>query len=106
MDAKKEKYLKDSKDRLLKIAIKKIQTTMIGALSAFEEKFRSTIERSPEFRELYNEARQRILDNGNHQIRNLETELEQYTVEWNRYQYILPVKPLGGIYGSRGSENK
>jgi L-lactate utilization protein LutB len=100
---KQERYQKDSKDRLLKIAIKKIQTTMIGALSAFEEKFRKELERNPDFRELYNEARQRILDNGNHQIRNLETELEQYTVEWNRYQYILPVKPLGGFNESRRS---
>jgi len=99
----KELYKEDSKKRLTKIAIKKIQTTMIGALSALEEKFSDYLENDHEFRLIYNEVRQRILDNGNHQIRNLEKELEQYAVEWLRYQYTLPVKPLGGSYGPRGS---
>ena len=37
--AREQKYKTDSKDRLSKIMRKKIQTTMIGALSSIEENF-------------------------------------------------------------------
>jgi hypothetical protein len=37
--ARELKYKVDSKDRLAKILKKKIQTTMIGALSTIEENF-------------------------------------------------------------------
>ena len=38
-DTRKAKYKLDSKERLSKILKKKIQTTMIGALSSIEENF-------------------------------------------------------------------
>ena len=44
-----------------------------------------------EMRERYEEIRSEILDKGNHQIRNLETELSQYDITWLRYQLSLPV---------------
>ena len=38
-DARDTKYRSDSKDRLSKILRKKVETTMIGALSSVEEHF-------------------------------------------------------------------
>ena len=94
----KAKYKVDSKERLKKIASKKIQTTMIGALDSIEKHLGFLWEEDEEgkcnagLRETYEIVRQEILDRGNDQIRNLSTELEQYDVEWLRYQLKLQVK--------------
>ena len=40
---------------------------------------------------LFDEARAEILDRGNSQIRNLETEVSQYDISWKRYHVTLPV---------------
>lgn len=93
------KYKADSKDRLSKILKKKIQTTMIGALSAIEENFgflwnSSGNAASPEqekMKALYNKMRSEILDKGNNQARNIDAELAQYDVEWLRYSIKMPV---------------
>ena len=92
-----DKYKDESKKRLKKIAAKKIQTTMIGALDIIEKRFgflwdSDEFEDSAELKSIYNKARQEILDKGNNQIRNLETELDQYEIEWLRYNLSLPVK--------------
>ena len=95
----KQKYKHDSKDRLKKIASKKIQTTMIGALDSIEKHLGFLWEEDAEgkcndsLREIYDIVRQEILDRGNDQIRNLQTELDQYDIEWLRYQLKLQVKP-------------
>lgn len=95
----KEKYKTDSKERLKKIAAKKIQTTMIGALDSIEKHLGFLWEEDENgdsnsaLREVYEIVRQEILDRGNDQIRNLITELDQYEVTWLRYQLKLKVKP-------------
>jgi hypothetical protein len=95
----KAKYRADSKERLKKIAAKKIQTTMIGALDSIEKHLGFLWEEDEEgkcnagLRETYDLVRQEILDRGNDQIRNLMTELDQYDIEWLRYQLKLQVKP-------------
>tara|TARA_R100000995_G_C3456368_1_gene110789 strand:+ start:123 stop:527 length:405 start_codon:yes stop_codon:yes gene_type:complete len=108
---KSEKYKTDksnknkevSKDRLLKISKKKIQTTMIGALSTVEKHFgflwghENPDALTPEqehMKELYDLVRSEILDRGNNQGRNLETEFMNYDINWLRYQITLPLKPL------------
>lgn len=96
----KKKYKLSSRDRLAKIITTKIRTTMIGALETVEKTFGFLWDQSPEMRELYEKARNEILDRGNNQIRNITTELEQYDIEWLRYQYTLPVKPLGTMGGN------
>lgn len=96
----KKRYKASSKERLAKIMTTKIKTTMIGALETIEKHFGFLWDQSPEMREVYEKARNEILDRGNNQIRNLNTELEQYEVEWLRYTMILPVKPLGNIGGN------
>ena len=92
-----------SKERLLKISKQKIQTTMIGALSTVEKHFgflwghESSEPLSPEqehLKEIYNEVRSEILDRGNNQARNLETEFAAYDINWLRYKITLPVKTI------------
>jgi hypothetical protein len=89
---KKTRYKKDSKDRLKKIAHKKIQTTMIGALDSVEKHLGFLWEDDNKMRAIYEIVRQEILDRGNDQIRNLDSELEQYDVEWLRYNMVLKVQ--------------
>ena len=98
---KDDRYKELSKDRLVKIAAKKIKTTMIGALSSIEKTFgflwshNSDIDLTEEQRhmkELYENMRSDILDRGNSQIRNLEAELSHYDITWKRYQVTLPIK--------------
>ena len=97
---KVEKYKEASAYRLSKIAKKKIQTTMIGSLSTVEKFFGflwghgNSEELTPEqehMKNLFDEARAEILDRGNSQIRNLETEVAQYDISWKRYHVTLPV---------------
>lgn len=101
-------YREDSKQRLKKIASQKIRTTMIGALSSIEKRFGFLWgldengrdkggEITPEeqqLRDIFDTLRSEVLDLGNNQIRNLETELAQYDVRWNRFHMTLPVKPV------------
>lgn len=100
---KQKKYKEDSKERLKKIASKKINTTMIGALDAIEKNFSflwqpdehgNMSETAIEMRNLYEKTREKILDNGNSQIRNLVAEFEQYEIEWKRFHITLPVKKI------------
>lgn len=93
-----------SRDKLFKTAKKKLQTTMIGALSTIEENFGFLWglsipegERSEEQRkiqELYEDARAKILDRGNTQIRNLESEFINYDITRKKYLINLPVSQL------------
>ena len=103
MNSKDDLYKEKSKDRLAKNCKKKIQTTMIGALSSIEDHLgflwghksdESLSEEQEKMRLVYEELRSEILDKGNTQMRNIDTELTQYDVTWNRYQYQIPVKPL------------
>ena len=89
-----------SNERLLKRARKKIQTTMIGALSSIEKYFgflwahnesRDLTQEEEHAKELYEKMRSEILDRGNNQARNLEAELAQYEVKWLKYNIKLPV---------------
>lgn len=101
-------YKEDSRTRLKKIAAQKIRTTMIGALSIVEKSLgflwgldengrdisNKLTPEEQQLRDRYAEIRSQILDLGNNQIRNLDSELTQYDVKWNRYSMTLPVKPL------------
>lgn len=99
-------YREDSKVRLKKIATQKIRTTMIGALSAVEKKLgflwgldengrdkgTELTKEEQELKSMYDTLRSEILDLGNNQMRNFESELNQYDVKWNRFHMTLPVK--------------
>ena len=97
---REDKYKQDSKDRLAKILRKKIETTMIGALSSVEEHLgflwknedgSQLTEEQTIMRDVYNRIRSEILDKGNNQARNVDAELAQYEVEWLKYSIELPV---------------
>jgi hypothetical protein len=95
-----DKYRQDSKDRLAKIVKKKVETTMIGALSSIEQNFgflwtaedgKLTKEQQIMF-DIYQKVRSEILDKGNSQARNIDAELSQYDVNWLKYSITIPVK--------------
>jgi len=97
------KYKDSSRERLLKVARKKIETTMIGALSSMEknlgflwghEEQRDLTPEEQHVKNIYDQIRSEILDKGNNQIRNLEAELSQYEVTWLRYHMTLPMANL------------
>lgn len=88
----KAKYKAESRERLKKIIAKKIQTTMIGALDSIEKHIGALWEDDELLREKYEIIRQEILDRGNDQIRKLNSEVDQYDVEWLRYHLKLNVK--------------
>ncbi len=97
--SRESKFKLDSKERLSKILKKKIQTTMIGALSSIEENLgflwnSESGELSDDqkiMKDLYQKIRSEILDKGNNQARNIDAELAQYDVEWLRYSIQIPV---------------
>ena len=78
-----DNYNNKSKQRLNKIVETKIRTSFIGALSAFENEF-SDFLADPSIKERWNRVRNKILDNGNGQIRAVRKELEQYNIHWKR----------------------
>lgn len=98
---KEDKYTSDSKDRLSKILKKKVETTMIGALSSIENHFGflwevdidevPTAEKKLMY-ELYQKIREEVLNKGNSQARNIDAELSQYNVNWLKYRNVIPVK--------------
>ena len=97
---REEKYKVDSKERLSKILKKKIETTMIGALSSIEEHFgflwdatqgNTLSEEQTIMKDLFQKVRSEILDKGNNQARNVDAELSQYSVEWLKYSMKIPV---------------
>jgi hypothetical protein len=102
MDKRKDIIEERSKERLKKEVRKKIQTTMIGALSKIEDHFgylwghgEDQITREQEeYKYMFEELRTKILDNGNAQIRNIESEIDTYDVVWNKYHLTLPIRPL------------
>ncbi len=89
-----------SKDRLRKEINKRINTTMIGAIASIEKYFgkmwgfenQDVTPQQERLREVFEELRSEILDKGNAQIRNIESELSSYDVVWNRFHIDLPIK--------------
>ena len=88
-------YKDNSKRRLLNILKKKFDTTNIGSLAAFEEKFgdlwghglamNDLDEDQRYWRDVWMETRSKVLDNGNSNLRAAQNEIAQYTLSWNRY---------------------
>lgn len=99
-NTREDKYKYDSKDRLGKILKKKVETTMIGALSSLEEHFGflwtnengNLTQEQKIMLDIYQKVRSEILDKGNSQARNIDSELSQYEVKWLKYSLNIPVK--------------
>lgn len=98
--AKKEReaFLDASRDRLKSACLKKIDTTMIGALDAIEKELSPLIGDCSNvdqimLKEAFLRARSKILDNGNNQKRAISDEIRHYVVDWQMYTITMPVKP-------------
>ena len=97
--AKEQEQVKrdESKRKLEQNITTKMRTVMIGSLSVFEEIFgvlwghegHSLTDEQQEWFDLWQSAREKILDNGNSQIRAAQQELKQYEVNWTKYRYSL-----------------
>jgi len=106
-DANDKKYEAHSKSMLKKHVETKFKTTMIGALSKFEELFGSLWghglqdnELGPEeikWREAWQLARTEILNNGNNQLRAAQNEIDQYTIRYIKNEYNFLVKDNKGL---------
>lgn len=87
-----EKYRHNSKKRLIVNISKKFQTTMIGALAAFEKRFGHIWDKDVRWRPIWEETRTEVLDIGNKSLRAAEQEISEYTISWDRYQAeFLPI---------------
>jgi hypothetical protein len=95
-----ELYKANSKRQLIYNIEKKFKTTMIGALSRFEEIFgylwghgkENLTQTEKEFKRLWERARTEILDNGNNQLRTAIDEINHYTVEFQKYKTDFLIK--------------
>jgi len=94
-----ETFKQNSKRRLMKIVEKKCQTIMIGAIAQIEESLGSELwgdkDQSVDGKywfEKFQALRNKILNNGNTQIRAIMDELSNHTVTWERYQTQFIVK--------------
>jgi hypothetical protein len=96
-----EESKKISKDRLQKIIEKKFKTSIIGAIASIEKyfgdlwghglDFAELSGAQKEFREDWAELRNEILTKGNNQLRAAQNELNEYSVSWNKKDYIFKV---------------
>lgn len=96
-----DSYQESSKKRLLNIIAKKLTTTFIGDISQIEQALghlwghnNDKANMTPEqkkYKKIWESLRNKILNNGNNQLRAIENELKQYTVNWNRYHTDLKV---------------
>ena len=103
--SREDRYKEVSKDALFKASKKKIQTTMIGALSTIEEHFGflwgfelPEDQLTPEqkhVKSIFEDIRAKILDRGNTQIRSLESEFVNYEISKKKYFINLPVAKKG-----------
>ena len=97
----KRRYKDDSKQKLKANAEKKLKTSLIGSLDSYEKNFghlwghgrdvRDLTQSEKLWRDLWEKVRKEILDRGNNQLRALKSEIDEYEIEWNRYQMNLPV---------------
>ena len=101
-EAKDEKYREKSKKRLSSIISTKIKTSFIGAISSCEKNFgflwghgkneEELTDQELQMKELWEEIRTEILDNGNTQLRAASNEIENYSINWDRYSIGLNLK--------------
>ena len=104
--SREDRYKEVSKDALFKASKKKIQTTMIGALSTIEEHFgflwgfelpeEQLTPEQKHVKSIFEDVRAKILDRGNTQIRSLESEFVNYEISKKKYFINLPLAKSKG----------
>lgn len=106
---RREEVLKnDGQKSLSDTIVKKLKTTMIGSISSIENHLgflwghdsdQELTEDQLILRDLFQQVRTEILDKGNAQSRNIDSELAQYEIKKKRFNLVLPVK-----IGKKGNE--
>lgn len=99
-----QRYQNASRVRLTRILRKKGTTAFIGAIARFEQFFgdiwghglpeEECTAEQVSWREVWDLCRTEVLNNGNAQLRAMENEVVEYSVNWNRHQTTLPVKNM------------
>lgn len=100
--ASRQRRLDESRRSLIRVLRKKLTTSFIGAIVQFEKSFghlwgigrdaSACTENQLKWRSVWDACRNEVLNNGNHQVRAVESEVEQYDILWNRHQITLPVR--------------
>lgn len=96
----KDDFCRESKKMLSDAVEKNMKSVMIGSLAAIEEELgflwshNENTELSPEqviVKQKFQQARTKILDNGNKYIRQSKEELDKYSIVLECYKVVLPV---------------
>jgi hypothetical protein len=93
---------KENSRRRLQDAIKKkMTTTMIGSLDSFEKRFAylwagglpfsELTENQKDFRDLWTEVRNEVLNKGNSQLRAIMQEIDEYETLWMGKKYNFTI---------------
>tara|TARA_B100000959_G_C14975039_1_gene621227 strand:+ start:2286 stop:2663 length:378 start_codon:yes stop_codon:yes gene_type:complete len=108
-ELKESKYKERSKKRLSSIVSTKMKTSFIGAISACESHIgflwghgkpdNELSEEEVSMKEIWENVRAQILDNGNSQLRATMNEMNQYTISWTRYHVDLNIEKEDGQNG-------
>jgi hypothetical protein len=81
--------------KLSQLIKKRMTTTIVGIIASFEEVFDESFpdnydkatKEELEFQDKFDEFRESAFDKGNHQLRELLKDLEQFKIEYSGYQY-------------------
>lgn len=93
IEKKDDNYSIGSRQKLKAAMRHKIKRTFVGCLDAIEKEL--GIPANKENQALFRRLRSKILSIGNDQIRNMETELERYNIEFIPYHIkILPLEKV------------
>lgn len=92
---------KNGSSRLKDFAIKKVRTTMIGAIAELEKNLDLKDE---EIKKVFEEIRQNILNLGNSQIRSLEKEFTKYDVFQKVFKLIFKGAPGESLIREQGKD--
>lgn len=93
--------MEKSKARLKEAMEKRLKTTMIGAIHSIEKIFgdlwchdcEDRTDKEEQMYKVFVELRNKILDDGNTQIRSMSNDLQAYEVEWTGFHLELPLRP-------------
>lgn len=97
LDKKTDNYSIASRKKLRAAINHKIKRIFVGCLDAVEKELGISSTSSGDDAEAFRKLRSKILSIGNDQIRNMETELERYNVEFIPYHIEFVMKEDGEV---------
>jgi hypothetical protein len=99
---KRDQLEKDEGQSALSNLLKsKVKTTMIGSINSIEQHFgflwnhgstEELTESQKELYEIFQKLRTEILDKGNNQSRNIDSEISRFEVKVKKVNLVLPVR--------------